>query len=107
MDLEQSLKFNKMQQDLFTMNEQKELHKASERKREAVEFLKTRKMFKDLLPDENSIDNFRRCKDYLFLNVLIPQIGISVNADYANGYKNALETILSVVNEYNERVREV
>lgn len=107
MDLEQSLKFSEAQQRISDLNRVRLEKEASERKREAVEFLKTRKMFKDLLPNDEAIDNFKRCKDYLFLNVVIPNIGINISADYANGYKAALESIIKIVDQYNEKVREV
>ena len=107
MDLEQSLKFTDAQARVLERERMEREQLASERKREAIEFLKTRKMFKNLLPTDEAIKNFKDCKDYLFLNVVIPQIGISITADYANGYKNALEGILNIVEQYNTKVREV
>ena len=108
MDLEQSQKFSDAQRKAKAAQRKAEKEAASKKREEALEFLKTRKMFKDLLPNDETIKVFKECKDYLFLNVLFPQIGNNdyCNADFARGYRIGIETILAVVEKYNEYQKE-
>ena len=103
-----SQKFSDAQRKAEADKRKLEKEAASKKKKEALEFLKTRKMFKDLLPNEETIKLFKECKDYLFLNVLFPQIGNNdyCNADFTRGYRIGIETILAVVEKYNEYEKE-
>ena len=74
--------------------------KALEKKKEALNFLKTRKIFNDLLKGKEEV--FKECKDYLLLNVLLPQVGGNdlVDAHFVAGYRLALETFEEIVAIY-------
>lgn len=85
-----------------TKEEKEALRQANELKqKEALEFLETRKIFVELL--EGREDLFKQCKEFLFLNALVPNIGLNqyVNGDYAKGYRDALETFPTVLANYN------
>ena len=73
-----------------------------EKKQEALNFLKTRRIFKDLLDGRE--DLFKQCKEYLLLNVLLPQVGANelTDAHFCAGYRIALETFEAVMSAYKE-----
>lgn len=77
---------------------------AEERKKkeQALDFLKTRRIFKDMLDGRE--DLFKQCKEFLFLNSLIPQVEIGgvVTADFIAGFRYALETFEVVARKYDD-----
>lgn len=66
------------------------------------EFLKTRKIFKDLLPDDESLEKFKKVRDYLVMNIMVPQLGTVEHSDkFFRGYIDALDTIPTVIQAYD------
>lgn len=80
--------------------------KALEKKKEALNFLKTRRIFKDLLDSRE--ETFKQCKDFMLLDVLLPQVGGNdlVDAHFVAGYRIALETFEQVLQTYKRYEKE-
>lgn len=101
-NFEEAQNIKAQRQQATPINEEARRKADADKREAAIDFLKTRRIFKDLL--ENRTDLMKECKDYLLLNVLVPQIGLNdfVNADFANGYRNALESFEAIYNKYVE-----
>lgn len=103
MNFEEANSFNRQQK--LSEAELKELQaKAEKEKEENVrEFLRTRKIFKELLPDKESLEKFKQVRDFLVMNVVTKQIGLKENSDiFFRGYIDALDTIPTVIEVYDK-----
>ena len=75
---------------------------ASQRKEEALNYLKTRRIFKDMLDGREEL--FKTCKEYLFIHALVEQtdLGGNITSDFIAGFRYALETFEAVNSKYKQ-----
>ena len=74
-------------------------------KEQARLWLEEHQMFKDLLDSPDKQQLFKNCRDYLIINNVTNALSRQDNcsADWAKGYITALDTILNIVKEYNDK----
>lgn len=108
MNFEEAQNFTNAKAEDTSKQEELKQKAAAEKEKAAREFLKTRKIFKDLLANQEAVDTYKKCRDFLLLEVLVPQIGANdvVNDSFAAGYRTALDTLTYVVETYDTYAKE-
>lgn len=68
-------------------------------------WLEEHQLFKDLLPSPEHFEQYKRCRDFLILKRIANKVGRGdyFSADWAKGYMDGINTILDIVNEYNQK----
>ena len=108
MNIEQAQNFKNAKVTSIKGDKKAKAEAEAQKKEEALEFLKTRKMFKELLDTPERVEKFKECREWLLLHVLVPQIGLSelTDAHFAKGYQYALETFEAVVEKWDNYNKE-
>lgn len=85
---------------------QAEQEAVSKKREETLNFLKTRRIFKDMLNGRE--DLFRQCKEFLYVNAVIQHVDLGgpISADFIAGFRYALETMESVASTYDVKLKE-
>lgn len=109
MDLEAIQRFSmarKSQKDITNQEEQKVFLKRQETIRELINELQP---YKKLLPDKESIENFKKIKDDLTLSFLIPKVknDTTLSTDFVRGFTTALDIILTKLDLYEDNIKEL
>lgn len=105
MNFEQVQRFNEAKSlEEQKMDEVLQARKEASKQR-IREWLEEYQIFKDLLPDENKIEQYKRCKDFLILKRIATMVGRDIynSADWAKGYMDGINSFLSIINEYNHK----
>lgn len=79
-----------------------------EKRKAALEFIDTRKCFKEFVDTEERLEQLDKCIEFLELKVLAQMVGVNeyTNADWARGYRDGVESIREVVKNYNKYLEE-
>lgn len=71
----------------------------------AQDWVKANQMFKDLIDTPERKELFKKCRDYLILEVMAKTIGRNNyhTADWAKGYIDGIDTFIGIVDTYDAK----
>lgn len=103
-NFEQAQRFKNSQKAEQKKIEEEKVKAEAEQKAAALEFLKTRKIFKDFVETPERMEQLEKCIEFLELKVLAQMVGVNdyTNSDWARGYRDGVESIREVVKNYNK-----